>query len=121
MKIGIQGIYPSESDDALLSVMLTDEALQAAESMNPGAIRLLLVTRNRARISVYLEILQFEIVDFDGKKKLALISRTNYADDNLLISLAWHRAAEAIAAVRRGHFEHVLQQRARNTKKGRDA
>jgi hypothetical protein len=94
--------------------MMTNELLQLAEQKNPGAVRLLLATRNKARMLVYMKVWNFEFIELHGRKRFTVVGRHSLEDDdNLLVSLVWHRAAEAIQAVRRGHLEYCLN-RAKN-------
>jgi hypothetical protein len=97
-------IVTHEKDDLLRECMLTDSGLMMAEMGHPGSVRVLSSGRYHARLSVDGEGYEFSITE-TGLDEFGLVS--NYPDDpqDLLYDLVWHRAAEAILAHRKGHFE----------------
>lgn len=105
---------------ALLEHLLSDEVLGYCEETYPARIRLLASTRKRATLRVGGSLVVYQLSDRLGK--IGLVAETQDADafrrdDPDLWALSFHRAAEAILAVRNGHKEHVLFLQGRKAKK----
>lgn len=101
----------SFSQYALREHILPRDELYGAEVQFPGAIRLLLATRRHARLSVKDRAWDFFLNEKSAEEVQFQLEKTTY-NNKLTVSpvlweLAWHRAAEAILAVRQGHREFV--------------
>jgi len=94
-----------EKDDLLREHLLINHKLTDAETMYPGCIRILSTGRYHARIEVDGTGWEFKIVEvkLNEFKLLSRFPRDIYP--SVLWELVWHRAAEAMLAHRKGHFE----------------
>ncbi len=95
---------PQPTDDALREHMLTDDELCYCEAQYPGYVRIYASGRYHARIRVGKAVWNFSIKQLPhGERELV----ADYPEDvpARLLELAWHRAAEAMLAHRRGHLE----------------
>lgn len=100
-------ILTSESDQELRSHLLTDDEALRLETLHPGAVRIIATSRYRARLLVNGTTWEFALTSVSGEMQLvvrtpgirSLVPRT-------LWNLAWHRVAEQMLALRRGHAEY---------------
>ncbi|MDE1924781.1 MAG: hypothetical protein KGH79_01195 [Patescibacteria group bacterium] len=109
-------IETNPSDEKLREHLLPDDLLRSRESEHPGEVRVLAVNRYQARLQARTFILNFllqkrkdEVRTFSANAscgKLTDIPTT-------LRDLAWHRAAEAMLAIRKGHVEYRRNRRLR--------
>jgi hypothetical protein len=104
---------PSPSDLALREFQLTDVEIKDAQDSLTGIIRILLATRDKARLEVCNEIWNFQLrpslmIEKDGQMELMCSTTRNVRRDEMNTrywDLIWFRAAEAMLAVRRGQME----------------
>ncbi|HYF13318.1 MAG TPA: hypothetical protein VD928_03420 [Candidatus Paceibacterota bacterium] len=90
-------------DGVLQAHILTDEHLKEAESLHAGSIRLISHGRYNARLKVGKEVWKFSISE-DALEFTA--TGGDRRGDPIQRHLAFHRAAEAILGLRRGHSEY---------------
>lgn len=114
----MRDIVTHPNDDLLREHLLTDDRLTLAEMGFPGSVRILAAGRYHARLDVDGRIYQFNIQQSspDGRELVGSIPDK----EPLLSALAWHRAAEAMLAVRRGHAEAHLNKSLRKLKAKQD-
>lgn len=95
--------------------LLMQEELAAAEVVHAGTIALLSVGRYGARLNANGTIIEFKLMEPEGEDDhLGIVQRyLPYGMSEELIALAWHRAAEAMLAVRQGHMEFNKRRKAR--------
>ena len=107
------------SDMELRSYLLTDEELALAEAANPGVVRIKTAGRYAVRLRVGTHTLGFNLKKYpNGEKEFGIATSTMSGEmPSLLSSLVWHRAAEAILAVRQGHLEYRLERQKRKASK----
>ncbi len=91
------------------------EELAAAEVVHAGTIAILSAGRYGARLNVNGVVLEFRLVEpEDADEYFELIQNHQfYLINDELLALSWHRAAEAILAVRQGHTEFNKRRKAR--------
>lgn len=107
-------VETNPSDDKLREHLLTDEELRGAEAKHPGQVRVLAVGRYNARLQAGTYTLYFALRKWPGDDRSfnVRLSRKLGADfPNELYRLSFHRAAEAMLALRRGHMEYRLNRR----------
>lgn len=106
------------TDDILREHVLTNDRLMLAEIGFPGMVRVLASGRYHARLEVDGWGYDFNIVEHAHLER-ELVSK--FPDSQPLLSaLAWHKAAEAMLAHRKGHLEARLNKKLRRPKTKQD-
>lgn len=100
-------IITHEKDDLLREHVLVDDQLMLAEIGYPGHVRLASSGRYHARLLIGGVGYTFSIkqTGADAYELVSTYPAGQDAKDTLLDELVWHRAAEAMLAHRKGHFE----------------
>ncbi len=93
------------SDDELRSHLLTDAELALFESRFTG-FRLISNGRYHARLTLQGVVFFFTLIDWGGADRQLTVDVEQGALPDELWALAWHRGAEAMLAVRKGHVEY---------------
>jgi hypothetical protein len=114
----IKPYVPSDESNMLREHLLTTEMLKHLQRLHPGAIRVLSVLRENARVSVNDKVfLEFDILVLNNGSEY-LLEVGGYSGSKTLPESLWelarHEAAEAMLAVRQGHRD---SQRRRAEKK----
>lgn len=95
-------------NDLLQEHLLPQDEVAALEVVHGGSISLLSVGRYGARLDVSnAHVLEFKLEEPDGANDYFTVTERGATPQvhQEVLALAWHRAAEAIRAVRRGHDE----------------
>lgn len=102
----------------LLQHILDDDDLEYAERIFPGKVRVLMCRRNSANLSVMEYVFMFSLPPDEKKEKQELRAQLYEGDIDIFQRLypelwdyIFHRAAEAILALRNGHKSHVTAKR----------
>lgn len=105
----------TSTDDELRSHLLTDAGLSECEEVHPGKVHLLAVGRYTARLQAESSVVTFSLRETprNGKSLFAEFFGNEPEQGSLLWELLWHKSAEAMLAVRRGHTEARLRNKAR--------
>lgn len=100
-------------DDLLREHILPQDEVAELEVVHGGKTALLSVGRYGARLDVDRHILEFKLEEPDGRTDYFTVKERCATPQVCaeLLALAWHKAAEAILAVRRGHREYNLRRK----------
>jgi len=113
-------IITSPAHDTLREYMLTDDELIGAEKEFPGAVRIYKATRNHVRVLVHGTAWNFTLDESQENDMKFQLESNGHNDKNqvhpVLWGLIWHRAAEAVLAVRKGHEEYRRNKAPRSRK-----
>lgn len=102
-------VETNDTVDHLREYILTDGMLAEKEQAFPGQVHLISVRRYEARLRVDSQICTFFLVEDGDRRKYLITTPAHgfYAGRPAGIhALAWHRAAEALLAIRKGHMEY---------------
>lgn len=106
---------PIPKDRLLTQNILLPHELTEAEKWCAGTIVLEVATRYSATLLLSGSLrLRFS---FDPYSELGVtgVPSTMHNDEPILLKYAWHRACEAMLAVRRGHHVHAMKKKAGKT------
>lgn len=92
----------------LRELILTNEELVTYERQNDEPIRLLSVRRYEARFEVESRVFNFRLSHPSPHGHRCLLNETGNGFLKSLVQhkLLWHKAAEALLAIRKGHMEY---------------
>lgn len=107
-------------DDLLREHLLPNEQLVDSEVEHAGILRMIAAGRYGAKVQVdERTFLEFDLIEGPhGEERFTVTDHRGYTPEvkAWLLLLAWHRAAEAMLAVRRGHEEYNIRRTKRKDK-----
>ncbi|MSR70842.1 hypothetical protein EXS62_02270 [Candidatus Kaiserbacteria bacterium] len=101
-------VETTDTIDHLRTHILTDHELAAHERRQVGCIRLVSVRRYEVRLQMESRIVHFRLSNpnFNGRRCLLNDTGNSALHGQAQHKLAWHKAAEALLAIRKGHMEY---------------